>query len=1041
MKKTSMKRSLTFLAFLALALVIQTSAQVDWKTQMYRDDAKGDYQYQRKGIMDGNRVRTIYFNTTEVAHWPDGMGGEWPKGTGHNYIDGLTVLVGAKIHLPNGRVISPIEAHYREEFDFDPVMGSQFPWDLEPVPGYINPVNTSPAKNIDPATWPDHWPVALRADGRTTAAWDGYWYGYFGRNVMNADFETFFVVDDSKDAEFTRSPYNYYPIASDSGRGGLGIRVEVRGFQWIHVLAEDVIFWHYDIVNISDHNYDSCAFGFYSDPGVGSFQNSSPANSAYYNTALDVCYAWAEGGVGYPDNWRTGYYGYAYLESPGNPWDGIDNDGDGMIDERRDNDIDDNHNWVPFTDMNGNGKWEVGEPLNDDVGADGVGPYDPQYLGPDNGEGDGQPTHGEPNFDETDKDESDQIGLTAVALNVLGDKGPTGVWPKNDDVMWKRMNNGFVDTLVQNTNIGIVFASGTFPLPMNRRERFSMALVLGLDLNALVFNKITVQNIYNANYNFSKPPYTPKLTAVAGDHKVYLYWDDRAEKSRDPFLGGKMDFEGYLVYRSQDAEFNDLKLITDSQGNPRYWKPLAQFDLKDSIAGPDPIGINGARFWRGSNTGLQHSYVDTTARNGVRYYYAVVSYDMGDPNKGILGLQPTECPKVITEDAAGMLIFIDINCAIITPNAAAAGYIPPQVEGDIAHVMQGIGTGSLSSVQVLDPSAIKDGLTYRIVFNASGAVPKYTTTSYSVLRVPASGPIDTLQLNTSALDFGPSVSSAPFDGLSFSFTNDTAVVVNDAATGWVPETPGVIVRVEKDNRNLARFVAWPADYELRWYADAVDTTAFSQPPQYPKIPVNFHITNLTRGERVKFLVDDANRDGTLSFGDTIRIIDGYVSPSVWNRTYMLTWNRGPGLNPQPPQDGARFVIRTRRPFAQGDYFEFRTRAARTDLEEAKKALARIGVVPNPYIGTASWERRTLFTTGRGDRKIEFIHLPAKCEIRIFTIAGHLVKTLTKDSNAADGSMAWDLISDDGMDIAYGLYVFHVKAEGIGEQVGKFAVIK
>ncbi|MGA9119177.1 MAG: hypothetical protein WB699_07395, partial [Bacteroidota bacterium] len=433
-----MKRSLFLLVSLLVAAVPLGLAQVSSTTQMYRDDARGDYQYQRKGVMDGNRIRTIYFNTTEVAHWPDGMGGEWPKGSGHNYIDGLTVLIGAKLYLPNGRVITPIEAHYREEFDYDPVLGSQYPWDLEPVPGYINTSSTSPkpAVNIDPKSWPDHWPVALRADGRTTADWDGYWYGYFGRGVMNADFETFFVVDDSKDKEFTRPPYNYFPIAADSNRGGLGIRVEVRAFQWTHVLAEDCIFWHYDIVNISDHDYDSCAFGFYSDPGVGSYQNSTPANSAYYSTTLDLCYSWAEGGVGYPDNWKTGYYGYAYLESPGNPWDGIDNDEDGMIDERRDNNIDDNHNWVPFADLNGNGTWDLGEPLNDDLGADGVGPFDPQYTGPDRGEGDGLPTHGEPNFDETDKDESDQIGLTAVALNILGDKGPTGVWPKNDDVMW-----------------------------------------------------------------------------------------------------------------------------------------------------------------------------------------------------------------------------------------------------------------------------------------------------------------------------------------------------------------------------------------------------------------------------------------------------------------------------------------------------------------------------------------------------------------------------------------------------------------------------
>ena len=160
-------------------------------------------------------------------------------------------------------------------------------------------------------------------------------------------------------------------------------------------------------------------------------------------------------------------------------------------------------------------------------------------------------------------------------------------------------------------------------------------------LKIYAFNKETVQQIYNSNYNFSKPPTKPTLTAVPGDKKVFLYWDAKAEESRDPFLGFqnddpaqgyKKDFEGYLVYRSEEAEFNDIKVITDSKGDPKYGKPIAQFDLVDSIKGPDPVGINGAHFWRGTNSGLQHSYIDTDIQNGKTYYYAVVSYDMGDPD-------------------------------------------------------------------------------------------------------------------------------------------------------------------------------------------------------------------------------------------------------------------------------------------------------------------------------------------------------------------------------------------------------------------------
>jgi hypothetical protein len=1035
-----MRRVLFACAVLIVAGGMVADAQVAPQTQLYRNEPKGNIQYRRQGVMDGNLTRTIYFNTSEVAQYPYQPSGEWPKGSGHSYLDGVTILVGARVHLPGGRVISPIEAAYREEIDRDPVTNEI--WGLEPVPGYINPSSQKPAVNIDPTTFPAQWPAALGL----TPAWDGFWYGYFGRGITNADFETFFVVDDSKDGEFKRPPFNYYPIASDSARGGLGLRVEVRGFQWSHVLAEDVAFWHYDIVNISDRDYDSCAFGFYTDPGVGGTNNNG--NSALFSRQLDICYAWSPSGLGVPGNWKTGYYGYAYLESPGNAVNLVDDDEDGLVDERRDDGIDNDGDWVPYADLNSNGSRDLDEPLNNDLGRDGVGPFDLQYAGPDEGEGDGRPTTGEPNFDQTDKDESDQIGLTAVALNILSDKGPTGVWPKNDDVMWRRMNNGFVDTLVQNTNIGIVFASGPFPLKKDHRERFSMALVFGNDLEDVLFNKVTVQNIYNANYNFSKPPFTPRVNAVAGDGRVYLYWDTRAEESRDPFLGYqnndprqgyKKDFEGYLVYRSTDAEFNDIKIITDSKGDPKYWKPIAQFDLQDTIKGPDPVGINGARFWRGNDTGLQHAFVDSTVQNGVRYYYAVVSYDQGDPAIGITGLQPTECTKIISEDFAGTLKFIDINCAVMTPNAAAAGYVPPQVVGDVRRVKAGLGTGSMS-IQLVNPGAIQDGNAYKVLFNATGAVPSYRTSTYSVVRSPFAA-ADTLLKRVSAADFGTSKFSAPFDGLVFSFVNDTAVTVIDTSTGWTVGSPQVFLRVSPDNSNKALNVAWPADYEMRWFQNVVDTTAFDGAPRYPLIPVNFQVTNLSSGNRVKFIIDDVDLSTSLTFGDTIRIIDGYVNESTFKLVYKVTWGRGPGVNPQPPQPGDRFVIKTRRPFAEGDYFTFSTRAAYTEVGKAKNALDRIDVVPNPYVVSASWERRTLYQTGRGDRKIDFIRLPAVCVIRIYTVTGHLVKTLAKMSGADNGALSWDLVTEDGMDVAYGLYLYHVEAPGIGEHIGKFAVIK
>lgn len=1033
--------------FVLIILVEFSFSQIPYQIQLYRDEPKGNIQYRREGIMDGNQIRTLFYNNGEVGQWPYQPSGEWPKGTGHSYLDGVAVLIASEVTAPgNGQIIHPLISSYREWMDKDLVTGEI--WGLEPVPGYINPSSTKPAINTDPKSWPQIWPRALNL----TPEWNGYWYGYFGRGVMNSDFETFFVMDDSRDKEFTRPPYLYFPIQADSNRGGLGLRVEVRGFQWSHVLAEDIIFWHYDIVNISDFDYPLTLFGFYTDCGVGGTDDSGDDNASF-DLRLDLAYCYDNDGIGLPDYWKTGMYGYAYLESPGNPWNGIDDDMDGLVDERRDDGIDNDGDWKPYTDLNNNGKWdrEESEPLNDDVGKDGVGPFDRQYNGPDEGEGDGLPTDGEPNFDKTDKDESDQIGLTAVSIYRLGEGGTGGGWPKDDESMWLKMNAGTFDTSLKRSNISMVFSSGPFPLYKYLRERFSMALVFGEDLNDLVFNKETVQQIYNANYNFSKPPIKPKLTAVPGDGKVFLYWDNIAEESRDPFLGYedndprkgyKKDFEGYLIYRSQEPEFNDIKVITDSRGLPRYWKPIAQFDKIDGIKGPDPVGINGAHFWRGEDSGLQYSYVDTDVKNGVTYYYAVVSYDMGDPNFGTTGLQPSECTKIITVDYAGNIQFVDINCAVVTPNAPVAGYVPPQIVGDTKQVTEGVGTGSLQ-FHVFDPRTIEDNTTYEIVFKSTNDYPLYKTLSYQIIKTNGTGP-DTI-LTVDSAYIGEGRVSPPFDGLALTVINDTAVVLIDSLTGWVVGKSNLVMMAFPDQTPI-RGVPWPADYEITFYDGSADTCYISSPPLYRRFPVNFKVWNKTEQKYCKIAVQDRDQSQSLSLGDVIQILefkDGIITPAnirfAWNITYNAPFD--PNATPEYPKAGDKYQITTRKPFKTGDKFVVKTKAATTDNSLAKNQLSKIDVVPNPYLGAAAWEKRNLNTTGRGERKIDFINLPQKCTIRIYTLAGQLIKTIHKDSGYLDGTVSWNLITDDGMEAAYGVYVYHVEAPGIGEYIGKFALIK
>ena len=219
---------------------------------------------------------------------------------------------------------------------------------FEPRPGYFQAdparnVGRSPALSSDPRTWPDLWPDKLLDPH--DPGWGGKWNGYFGQRAA-ADQESYTVMDDD-----FYDAWNFRPDARDSTRRGLGLRIEVRGFQWSNPQASNVIFWHYDITNEGTTDYDdNIIFGLYMDSGVGGSALScdgiyeSDDDNAFFDRTfnqqvLNLVYTWDRGGHGVDlagKCSRTGYLGYAYLETPGNPFDQIDNDEDGITDEVRD---------------------------------------------------------------------------------------------------------------------------------------------------------------------------------------------------------------------------------------------------------------------------------------------------------------------------------------------------------------------------------------------------------------------------------------------------------------------------------------------------------------------------------------------------------------------------------------------------------------------------------------------------------------------------------------------------------------------------------
>lgn len=1247
--------------------------------------------YRRTGVHNGNLVRTVFGNWGVIGQPCDkGPRGAW-RYDNDGYLGDVSPLVGAEVNW-KGTIFHSVETcpvdRPTTASDTDPRTGKY--WTFEPVDGYFDPKQQAVAMSTDATTWPAAWPDKL--GDPLDPGWKGKWDGYFGKDVFNADQESFFVMDDNNNERFNFSQNNgpgvaFKPDSTNVNRNGLALEMSVRGLQWSQFLSKDNIFWLYEIKNTGTTDYSRVVFGLLvgtyvgvtgCDNGPGEYTN----DWSFYDIKNNLTYT-----GNYPPTemknplWvgNVGLVGYAFLESPGNPYDGIDNDGDAdsssigalsprfqerdftdsllvtlkpslggptrlvlidtnyvrsvytvpdtdsvlvhtrgfsmmlypradtqyirpeggivgsgvntrvnanaydgadndfdglidenyfihyhqikldqkgnklidifrplhhidyrtgsgtspysMIDERRDDLVDNNRNWnIQF----------------DDVGIDGV-PGTGDY-----GEGDGLPTSGyarpqleepgEPHIDKTDVNESDQIGLTdfyyfTPANNVaLADK----------EALWKDLAPGFFSvpsSIVNNRPQGgedgdFMYGSGYFPLRAGETERFSLALVYGgydnnIDDNLanLLQHKQTVQKIYDANYQFPKPPDRPTLTAVAGDHRVTLYWDRKAEATIDPVLHAKI-FEGYKIYRSTLPSFNDIFTITDATGEPVAYHALAQFDLVDGIKGyfqppPDLFqSSNAYSIYLGSDNGLVHTYVDSTAENGQRYFYAVVAYSKGDDS---LGIFPAENDKVVTIDQAGNIGRIGPNVAVVTPRAPVAGFVPPPNAVTLTPVQQ-FGTGRIY-YDVEDDTKLR-GHTYRVTFldtqvdsidnNGNGLIDladstewsrttsfyyvKDTTTlqesfksqdtiqvyltrknldpasvvvydaqgtivSPSTYRIDytrgsiASSTPGSLPLGNYTISFqyypvyhSPNINGTPFlkenkdadifDGIQLFFDNDWSVA-EDTSSHWIGTTAysfsmPVVDVIAVFTLDTIRGYPSPKDYDVIFYDSYVDTSQANNDLFVAARPVKFRLLNVTDGKYLQFYYTNSRnfyRPGEISPGDEIVFLEN--GPD--GRTH-LTWDLYLSARTDTTYyhlaSGDTLRLKTTKPFHQGDIYQFTPRGAHVEQAAASSQLSRIRAVPNPYVAASAHELPLPpgITTGRGERMIEFIHLPASATIKIYTARGELVTTLHQDGNIDDGTVIWNLRTDENLDVAFGVY-FYVVESPAGTKTGKLAIIK
>lgn len=102
--------------------------------------------------------------------------------------------------------------------------------------------------------------------------------------------------------------------------------------------------------------------------------------------------------------------------------------------------------------------------------------------------------------------------------------------------------------------------------------------------------------------------------------------------------------------------------------------------------------------------------------------------------------------------------------------------------------------------------------------------------------------------------------------------------------------------------------------------------------------------------------------------------------------------------------------------------------ALSSVRAASLDAARAHAYPTPYMPS------------RGHDRITFTRLPAKADIKVYTVSGRLVKSFVK--NDTTDSLVWRPVANEqGAALTSGVYVFSVTQAGIAPKRGKLMIVK
>ena len=656
-----------------------------------------------------------------------------------------------------------------------------------------------------------------------------------------------------------------------------------------------------------------------------------------------------------------------------------------------------------------------------------------------------------------------------------------------------------------------IMSAGPFDLAVGDTTYFSFAVIMG-DPPAntetletppdLAKNAEIAQIMYDLKYQGFSPPDAPTVSAVGNDGVVNLYWDSKAEYSRD-IVTGVPDFQGYKIYKSTDGGTTWGNPARDRVYNFNQqavgWKPIAQYDLDEdeegdskynynkTYLGPDPIS---PWFSTGSNSGLRHRYVDTDVVNGVAYSYAVVAYDIGidtltDGPRTQLSSMISD-NNVILVDEFGNYVLDEFgnyqykwepleylenfkgNSPLLPQFVTVTPDARPSNAPEARSPQAGSSNEGTGYIEIL-PGDINilagaSGI-YKIVVDADstftsggGNNPAATHNStYSIYNMDSG---DTIigwvykpngNIDTNATRFAGREPVAFGDGTIFGPTWDGFIMVSenfadaefDTAV-WIGKTPSnsPTWTIELSS-TLTSGYKYAADYDI------IFGVPDSSTDRVVKV-MPFTVMNRRTNEKVEIKISyDDEADG-------LPIIDAF--PDFVNGTKINLKEAGiPGIEITRVRTSWTIALSWKPDSLTSNihytYPNIDTLRILTSKPFRKgdeftfdaSSLTEMKEVRPEHLTEILVVPNPYVVSADWERDINhkslhFTHLPDECVIRIFTLTGELVYTILHN-DLFSGQAEWNLRSMNRQEVAPGLYIFVVETPNFESYTGKFAVIR